>query len=306
MKTQKEKNAAVKILAKSGLAEDLPRHNPQAITFATDYLLFFGYLTVELLKNVSLDDIQAAIKLFQQYFGIKADGMLNEQTLKAMQTPRCGCPDKLDKSNVQHIEFLKVAEQIESKKDRWNKSGLTYYVSDYVTGKVNKNRQKAIFAEAFKSWDDVCGLNISEVKNADKADIIIATGKGVQHQFDGKGGTLAWAYMPKGDNSKLIMRFDLDETWVDAKTDRGILLYNVACHEFGHLLGLTHSKKSTALMAPYYNPFIGVPQLDDDIPRIQKLYGKNLQTEKIQSMVSQKKDTIEVKLKPGFRLIVTN
>ena len=28
-------------------------------------------------------------------------------------------------------------------------------------------------------------------------------------------------------------------------------------------------------MAPYYNPFIATPQQDDDIVRVQKLYGPN-------------------------------
>lgn len=306
MSKSKGKTEVVRILAKSGIAEDLPRHSPQAITFATDYLLFFGYLTVELLKNVSLTDIQAAIKMFQQYFGIHADGMLNDQTLRAMQTPRCGCPDKLDKSNQSHVEFLRVAEAVQGKKDQWNKTGLTYYVADYVTGKIPRANQRKIFKAAFKAWDDVCGLNITETNSADKADILIATGKGVRHQFDGKGGTLAWAYMPRGNNEKLSMRFDLDETWVENKTDRGILLYNVACHEFGHLLGLSHSKHSTALMAPYYNPFVGTPQDRDDILRIQKLYGKNLNAEKLKSEVSQTKDTITIKFRPGLKVVVTS
>ena len=148
-------------------------------------------------------------------------------------------------------------------------------------------------------------MNISEIKDKAKADIIVTTGKGVQHQFDGRGGTLAWAYMPQGKNEKLLMRFDLDETWVADKTNRGILLSNVACHEFGHLLGLGHSKKSQALMAPYYNPFVSAPQADDDIPKIQKLYGPNLNVAKLKSNITQTKDTINVKLQPGQKSIVT-
>jgi len=300
------KAEVVRILAKSNLAATKNKQTPQAITFATDYLVFFGYLTVELLKNISVDDIHTGIKLFQHYFGIKADGVLTEETLKAMQTPRCGCPDKLDKSNEKHIEFLRAAEVVAEKRDRWNKTGLTYTIANYVTGKVSKTEQKRIFQEAFKAWDDVCGLNIAEAKDAKLADIVITTGKGVTHQFDGKGGTLAWAYMPKGKNEKLLMRFDLDETWVANKGERGILLSNVACHEFGHLLGLSHSDKKQALMAPYYNPFVATPQTVDDIPRIQKLYGLNQKLAKLVSNVSQTKDTIKVKLKPGQKLVVTN
>lgn len=296
----------VRILAKSDLSASKPKQSPQAITFATDYLVFFGYLTVELLKNVSMDDIHAGIKLFQRYFGIKSDGVLTEETLRAMQTPRCGCPDRLDKSNGNHIEFLRAAEVSAEKRDRWNKTGLTYAVENYVTGKISKTDQKRIFQEAFKAWDDVCGLNIAETKNAAQADIVVTTGKGVQHQFDGRGGTLAWAYMPRGKNEKLLMRFDLDETWLANKGERGILLSNVACHEFGHLLGLMHSDKNQALMAPYYNPFVGTPQQIDDIPRIQKLYGENQNPAKLVSNIVETKTTIKVKLKPGQKLVVTN
>lgn len=300
------KAEVVRILAKSDLSASKTKQTPQAITFATDYLVFFGYLTVELLKRVSMDDIHAGIKLFQRYFGIKADGVLTEETLRAMQTPRCGCPDRLDKSNDKHIEFLRAAEVAAEKRDRWNKTGLTYTVANYVTGKISKTEQKRIFQEAFKAWDDVCGLNISETKDDKQADIIITTGKGVQHQFDGKGGTLAWAYMPKGKDEKLLMRFDLDETWVANKGERGILLSNVACHEFGHLLGLTHSDKNQALMAPYYNPFVATPQQVDDIPRIQKLYGPNKNPARLVSNISQTEDTIKIKLQPGQKLVVTN
>ncbi len=69
------------------------------------------------------------------------------------------------------------------------------------------------------------------------------------------------------------MRFDLDERWVIGNPQGGILMRNVACHEFGHLLGLEHSTRQTALMAPYYAPSIVKPQASDDVPRIQALYG---------------------------------
>jgi hypothetical protein len=79
--------------------------------------------------------------------------------------------------------------------------------------------------------------------------------------------------MPDGSDQQLLMKFDLDETWIENANQRGILLENVACHEFGHLLGLTHSQVQGALMAPYYNAAISTPQQNDDIPRILARYG---------------------------------
>lgn len=52
----------------------------------------------------------------------------------------------------------------------------------------------------------------------------------------------------------------------------------VAAHEFGHSLGLSHSDVRTALMAPFYRGYNKAFQLDqDDIQGIQALYGHKTQ-----------------------------
>lgn len=294
------KEEAVRLLKKAGSIKSTEKQ----IKFAVNYLNYFGYVPFELLNNLSEAQLQKAVKAFQRAFNLKVDGIIGPKTLRAMDTPRCGCPDQLDKHNEQHLQFITAQDIAVEKRNRWNKQGLLYYIETYLPGKVAKNDQAVTLSSAFKAWDDVCGLTIKETKDKKKADIIVTTGRGSNNNFDGQGGTLAWAYLPTGDNRQLTMKFDLDETWVNKPTDRGILLSNVACHEFGHLLGLKHSTKPQALMAPYYNPFVGTPQQSDDIARIQKIYGPNTQALQMKN-IRKIGDNLAVVLQPGQKLVVS-
>ena len=78
--------------------------------------------------------------------------------------------------------------------------------------------------------------------------------------FDGPGGTLAHAYFPiyGGD-----AHFDNSEYWT-INSYRGTNLFQVAAHEFGHSLGLSHSDKKSALMAPFYRGYDPNFLLDED------------------------------------------
>ena len=150
--------------------------------------------------------------------------------------------------------------------NKWRKPQLTYYVSAYVPG-IPASTFDGILAAAWKGWMDVCGIQVLRTVSRETASLILATGRGGRSGFDGRGGTLAWAELPPGDDRQLLMRFDADEDWNEP------LLEAVAEHEFGHLLGLDHSRLKTALMYPYVNLRINRPQPLDDIPRIQALYG---------------------------------
>jgi hypothetical protein len=62
-----------------------------------------------------------------------------------------------------------------------------------------------------------------------------------------------------------ITTFNTDWPWTDD------LFARVACHEIGHLLGLSHSWRPGAVM--HEKAPMAAPQVDDDIPRIQAMYG---------------------------------
>lgn len=226
------------------------------------YLQHYGYLkgnflTVANSAEQSITSFADALKKLQAVAGLEPTGQVDEATKALMGRPRCGCLD---------VQRLNAAEA------RWRKKSLTYKVEAYVNG-LSQADQDAILELAWKQWMDVADIKITRVVSASPADITISVGRGASSNFDGPSGTLAWAYLPSGNDSPLLMRFDLDEKWVKDNPNAGILMLNVAAHEFGHLLGLDHSQVSTALMAPYYSPQISKPQTRDDVQRIQSLYG---------------------------------
>jgi hypothetical protein len=242
----------------------------QVARFVLSYLDTFGYLPQELAswRDIQADDIVAAIKDFQSWFGLPRTGKVCVQTVRAMTAPRCGFPEHARAGHPSDT----VRQFIRANLPRWQKDRLTYFILEYVPG-ISRTDFESTVHEAFQAWTRHGNINVEPVRQQGKADILIATGQGPQSHFDGPGGTLAWAQLPTGRDNQLLMRFDADETWTLDPKRRGILLLNVACHEFGHLFGLDHSRVPSALMAPYYNAAVQVPQENDDIPRFQARYG---------------------------------
>jgi hypothetical protein len=262
---------AVRLLLESSKDRD-SRITAAHLLASVHHLQFFGYFPTYLLRHPDLPELQQCIAAYQQRFGILPTGVIGPRTLKTISAPRCGCLDVPDPDNDVHVQFLRLQDKVAEKRNSWQKTGLTYFHRDFLPD-LPIATQRQIIAAAWRAWDTICGISLAETTTESGADLIISTGRGSQNKFDGRGGVLAWAYTPNGKDKPLLMRFDLDEIWVTDASQRGVLLFNVACHEFGHMLGLSHSHVSGALLAPHYSPLIAVPQANDDIAKAVALYG---------------------------------
>jgi len=233
-------------------------------TDAVDYLTQFGYIP----KNVDgtrpfvdTSILNEAVKDFQNFAGLDPTGNLDSETKELMKTPRCGKEDRLANFVLQGSS--------------WPKKSLTYRILSYPTANGISRRDVDLETrKAFNMWQDVSGLSFDET-SSNSADIKISFSKGKHgdgNPFDGKGGVLAHAFFPRfgGD-----AHFDDDESW-SVKPFVGNQILNTLTHEFGHSLGLSHSRVPGAIMAPFYKGWDPNLKLgDDDIKGIQKLYGRN-------------------------------
>ena len=140
-------------------------------------------------------------------------------------------------------------------------------------GRVTNAEVDQAVKEAFEMWEQVTDLTFSR-KMSGSVHIEIRFDRyehGDGDPFDGPGGTLAHAYFPQfgGD-----MHVDDSEFW-SVQSFKGTNLKQTIVHELGHSLGLSHSDKREAVMAPFYrgwDPYLKLSK--DDMSAIQSLYGK--------------------------------
>ena len=228
----------------------------QVIDEVVKHLVTFRYLDLEDLGADSLDN---ALHRLCEHAGIDSTGI--DRLIRIYRfirrNPRC-----------QVCESLEAAP--EAVQSRWTKKQLTFYVDGTVRS-IPRQQFRTAIADYFKNWEAVCDLKFTEIDNSN-SDILVSTGRGSSSQFDGPNGTLAWSYLPNGDDRQILMKFDDDETFTTDPTGRGVYLEAVSTHEFGHAIGISHAPNATSLMSPYYNKSISTPRAWD-ISQAQTRYG---------------------------------
>ncbi|XP_039256216.2 matrix metalloproteinase-14-like [Styela clava] len=255
-----------------------------------DFLARFGYIDYNpRLGNImSQHDLSAAVMNFQRFAGLEQTGQLDHTTLEKMDSPRCGNRD------VVGSDAAARKKRYALQGSKWQKKHLTYKIASHTTDISRRDTENAI-NKAFKVWEAESGLTFRQVRSS-KADIEIKFAEkahGDGDPFDGPSKTLAHAFFPQfgGD-----AHFDEAEKWA-VSADKGVSLFIVAAHEFGHSLGLSHSDVNQALMAPFYNPnYDGLH--DDDIRAIRILYGSPSDKHRPQSSTTPPRTTR--KPRPGI------
>ncbi|XP_077295202.1 matrix metalloproteinase 1 [Arctopsyche grandis] len=240
-------------------------------TQAMMYLSQFGYLNPNVRNPSSgalmdADALVKAISEFQSFAGVNVTGSLDQETTELMALPRCGVKDKVGFGSSSRSKRYALQGS------RWRVKNLKYKISKYPR-LLTKQEVDDVVSKAFNVWSGYTDLTFTHMRTG-QVHIEIRFEKGEHGDgdpFDGPGGTLAHAYFPVygGD-----AHFDDAEQW-SVNSYRGTNLFQVAAHEFGHSLGLSHSDVKSALMAPFYRGFDPSFQLDsDDIQGIQALYGR--------------------------------
>merc|ERR1719295_1797669 len=244
-------------------------------TQALLYLSKYGYITP---KNgtqalVTEDNIKeyvkSAVKDFQAFAGLNQTGELDPVTVELMATPRCGVRDIIG-----HGATARRKKRYVLQGSRWQVKQLTYRINRYPsTFRLSKKDVDETVKKAFTMWQEATGLTF-ERKDSGSVHIEIRFEKyehGDGDPFDGPGGTLAHAYFPQygGD-----IHVDDTEYWT-ISSYRGTNLLQTMVHELGHSLGLSHSDKREAVMAPFYRGWDPHLKLsNDDVKAIQSLYGR--------------------------------
>ncbi|KAG1970214.1 collagenase 3 preproprotein [Pimephales promelas] len=248
----------------SALCEGAPTTaSPEDHQIAEAYLSQFyrdNNATESRSRTMFLPDLEKELKVMQAFFGLEVTGKLDSNTLETMKLPRCGVTDV---AKFNHFQG----------RPSWKQSVVTYRITEY-TSQLSQRDVDAIIAKAFQLYSDVIPLDFKQIYSG-TADIMILFKAGYHgdfYPFDGPNGVLAHANSP-GPEQGGDTHFDDDETWT--QSSRGINLLLVAAHEFGHALGLDHSRDPSALMYPTYRYVNtnGYTLPRDDRLGVQALYG---------------------------------
>lgn len=176
-------------------------------------------------KKFNHPSVRDAVARFQEFYHITKDGEFGPETMRAMAMPRCGVPDIIPAG-------AEGAGQC-----KWPMLDVTY-AFDLQLNNLSDEQVEEAFVEACELWNAVCGLRLKRINDLGSANIWAKS-----RRIDGRGGTLAWSYLPCGAsrNTRLEQRYDPGESWSYR------FAVEVICHEVGHAIGFNHTNGNSIM-----------------------------------------------------------
>ncbi|XP_027886307.1 matrix metalloproteinase-17b [Xiphophorus couchianus] len=258
-------------------------------TQLVDWLIKYGYLPP---SDSSTGQLQAwtavtdAVKAMQIFAGLKDSGVLDEETLALMKSPRCSLPDQDGSSKLLVLQQGKEIRRRRRSVSMWTRRNINWRLHSYPSSShLSREMIRSLVFYALRVWAEPTPLDFHEVGSPEAADLQVDFLQGYHgdgYPFDGAGGAVGHAFFPSDPARAGGVHLDAEEQWAFRQPAyEGTDLFTVLVHEFGHALGLAHSSSRHSVMRPYYQGPIGDPLHyrlgQQDLEHITHIYGKRNQ-----------------------------
>jgi hypothetical protein len=154
------------ILAIFLASSSVTQSKPVTSVDARSYLSKYGYLATQVrtsslpLTIANGNDLEVAIKEFQEFAGLEKTGVMDAATADKMAQPRCGVTDK------------RKLSAYKTHSSKWQGSDIKYIIGKYPTDTTMTRRNiDDSIVKAFKIWAEASNLRFKRTQSESEADI---------------------------------------------------------------------------------------------------------------------------------------